>query len=403
MSERPIPRRWRVARRRAAIAGILVPALISTGCTTWIEKNHIHETWDDVQVVRERVTGEPERRVVPHADGLGWTVEVREPIEQTLARTGRRTWKGRKAYVAPGFSLLVAAVGCGAMLPLGTLMLAITPIARNPVEPTKITRDITDTCFYPLIGLIPDLHWNNDTGSEPIAETDHSERGWRPVSQAEVGIRRAGEQWIRSALDEAGRASLRVDRLPLGTIPSEPTPVELGLWVRDKQIAEWAERIDPVAWQRLKDEPVIPAERWPKRVIVGLLPWQGLPDASRERWEQRFLEELTRATLIRGGQLVPLLPAARQAVEFELTRQYSGNVADETQVSLGRRAGATLLVRPSAKTNGAMTLVGADVLVVETGEILASVGWEVPNEAVESALEAVVARVGRTVGQAPRR
>lgn len=254
-----------------------------------------------------------------------------------------------------------------------------------------------------MIGLIPDLHWNNDTGSEPIAETDHSERGWRPVSQAEVGIRRAGEQWIRSALDEAGRASLRVDRLPLGTIPSEPTPVELGLWVRDKQIAEWAERIDPVAWQRLKDEPTIPPERWPKRVIVGLLPWQGLPDASRERWERRFLEELTRATLIRGGQLVPLLPAARQAVEFELTRQYSGNVADETQVSLGRRAGATLLVRPSAKTNGAMTLVGADVLVVETGEILASVGWEVPNEAVESALEAVVARVGRTVTQAPRR
>jgi hypothetical protein len=50
-----------------------------------------------------------------------------------------------------------------------------------------------------------------------------------------------------------------------------------------------------------------------------------------------------------------------------------------------------------------MTLVGADVLVVETGEILASVGWEVPNEAVESALEAVVARVGRTVTQAPRR
>jgi hypothetical protein len=65
--------------------------------------------------------------------------------------------------------------------------------------------------------------------------------------------------------------------------------------------------------------------------------------------------------------------------------------------------GATLLVRPSAKTNGTMTLVGADVLVVETGEILASVGWEVPNEAVESALEAVVARVGRTVGRAPRR
>jgi hypothetical protein len=61
-----------------------------------------------------------------------------------------------------------------------------------------------------------------------------------------------------------------------------------------------------------------------------------------------------------------------------------------------------VLLRPVLRRREALALIGADLLVTETGEAVMSVAWEVPWEAREGAAEAVIARVVRVLEQGTR-
>ncbi len=403
-----------------------------TGCPIVLSKVPTGETVTEETVLAEQVVGQPVVTVIAHADGLGWTVAVQEPIERTVGRRRRQHWVGEAAEVAPVRSHLLAALIC----PAG---LIVTPAlwfwdAKSLELWAKFSKD----CLYMLGGIVPSGHLVR--GAEEVVEPNRQERGWKPVTEAEVGLRVRGGDWMRYVVEADGRKSLRLDRLPLpaGSVPlparsgagqaGEATEVQVGVWRLGVQIADRRERVSAEAWERLMRQPVIVADRWPRNLVVGLMPWQGLPEPEQVRWERRLQQALVEVVTSRQGRVVSLTPAMREAIERERVRQYAGAVADDRQVAVGREWGATVLVRPTAQRGyepspqpergprpqrgsgpgsqrgdgeSGLWQMGVDVLLVETGEVLDSVSWEVPGLAREGALEALIGRVQRVLEQAP--
>ncbi len=390
------------ALRRGILSGLAgLLALAQLGCTVWIGKHDIHVQWDERRVVEERIIGEARASAVAHADGLGWTVDVREPVEQVLARTGKRAFTAHRFYVAPGLSWGVAALGCGVGIPMGVPVLALNALVGRWDMFTEryVPEVLIGGCVYPLIGLVPG--GRNVKAWERIEDPEHREEAWRPVSEAEVGIRLAGRPWIRYPVEPDGQRSVRVEHVPLAAEGAGVEAVELGVWVRGVLSRTWTERVSEAARTRLAEEPRVPREAWPARLTVGVWGWEGLPGAVRERSERRLVEAITRVVHPRGGQVLWLSSLARPVLEAERRRQYEGGVAEQEQVAVGREAGATILVRPVARRAGGLWQVGVDVWAVEAGTVWTAVSWEVPEAALASAAEAVRARVVRLLAQAP--
>lgn len=386
--------------RLTGVLGLVFLPLTLTGCTVWLHRHQETISWQQESVLNEQPIGSPEPVVTPHADGLGWTLTVHEPIERTIARRGIKSWMGRPAYVAPGLSWVIAAVGC-TELPFAVLGVTLNG-GREPLSNgIKPTTRITERCLYPLIGLWPwpGEHWRE--GFEDVDEAGRRERVWRPVGQADVGIRFPGREWWRFPVEPDGRTSLRLDRLPFDRDLPLNSQVELALWVRGKPIKQWTEQIEPSAWLRLRQEPTIAPTHWPTRIVVGLLPWKGLPEREQLRWERRLRHELSRVTTARGSKLLVLNSDIHTLIDMERRRQYSGPVAEANQVRIGYEEGATILIQPIARTSGSLLIVGADVLAVETGETLTSITWEVPPTALDGAAEALIGRLGHLLEQAP--
>jgi hypothetical protein len=402
-------------RRVGVVIGLgAMVCLLQTGCTIWLSKELVREEWQDRVVLAERVTGPPVARLVRHADGLGWTVEVREPIEQTVARKGTRAWKGHTALIAPGLSHLYMAIMCtgitmalGLSIPFGW----VTTIDWAGAGPT-----FRDVCAYPLVGLVPRLEPPDKTGrakpfvlsraisedTEVVTEDAARETGWRAVGGALAGVRMPEQAWLRYPAEADGQVRMRLERVPIAVVPTAAVEVEVGAWARGKEIDRWREIVEPEAWRRLTQDSMGATARWPARMDLGVLAWEGWPAVERERWERRLLDDVTRVVGERGGRVIPLMPEHRAAIERERERQFSGRVDDQWQVSLGRDAGATVLLRPVLRRREALALIGADLLVTETGEAVMSVAWEVPWEAREGAAEAVIARVVRVLAQGTR-
>jgi hypothetical protein len=385
----------------SGLAGLL--ALAHVGCTVWIGKRDLHVQWDERRVVEERVIGEARASAVAHADGLGWTVDVQEPVEQVLARTGKRWFTAHRFYVAPGLSWGVAALGCGVGIPMGVPVLALNALVGRWDMFTEryVPEVLVGGCAYPLIGLVPG--GRNLKTWEAVEDPEHREEAWRPVSEAEVGVRLAGRPWIRYPVEPDGQRSVRVEHVPLAVEGAGVEAVELGVWVRGAVLRTWTETVSEAARKRLAEEPRVPREAWPARLTVGVWGWEGLPGAVRERGERRLVEEITRVVHPRGGQVLWLSSLARPVLDAERRRQYEGGVAEREQVAVGREAGATILVRPVARRAGTLWQVGVDVLAVESGTVWTAVSWEVPEAALASAVEAGIARVARLLAHAPAR
>lgn len=403
--ERMRGRSRRAACRAAGCALLAVGLLAQVGCgTVWVNKRVdplVH--WSEQRVLRERVLGSARIRTEAHADGLGWTVEVWEPVERVTAGVGQRRITGRPYRVMPVISWLVAAMGCGLLVPAGAIGVPLYVLFGGAAV---VTRDyvpaLLDGCVYPLIGLLPREpgRFTDTTEWEPVEGSEHREEAARPVTEAEVGVRAAGLPWIRYPVEPDGRRSVRIERVPLG-VEDRVEAVELGVWVRGAERRTWTEPIGAAAWARVANEPRVPREAWPARVAVGVWGWEGLPAAVRERSERRLVEEVARVVHPRGGRVLWLSSLARPVLDAERRRQYAGGVDEREQVSLGREAGATILVRPVARPAGGLWQVGVDVLAVETGAVWTAVSWEVPERALAAAAEAVNARVVRVLAQAP--
>lgn len=389
-----------MSRIGLALAGLGLASALS-GCQIVLHKTFTNETYTTQTVLEERVLGDPEVRWVAHADGLGWTAEVREPIERTVGRSGQRYWEGQQALVAPGLSHAIAATMCIYTTPL----LVVAPIFQLFNSTRSYVGEAAERfvlyCGLPLAGIIP-LD-KTATGSVPFSEPRHTERDYRAVTDARVGLRLTGQEWLKYPVEPDGRKSLRLDRVPVPPAAEEETDVRLGLWRRGALIREWREHVTGAAWDRLRKQPVISPDRWPKQVVVGILPWEGLT-TDRDRWDRRLEQAVVEAVSRRQGRVVPLTPVLRETVERERMRQYSGAVADDRQVALGREWGATVLVRPTARRLNRDAVepvlqVGVEMLLVETGEVLDSVSWEIPGSAVEGAMEAAIGRVTRLLEQ----
>jgi hypothetical protein len=217
------------------VLGLVSLTPILTGCTVWLQRRQETISWQQESVLDERLVGSPETVVTPHADGWGWTLTVHEQVEQTIARRGTKSWIGRPAYVAPGLSWGIAAVGC-TELPFAVLGVTMNRGQEPLPNGIKPTNRITERCLYPLIGLWPWPGEHLRESFESVVERARRERTWGPVGQAEVGIRFPGQEWWQFPVEPDGRMSLRLDRLPLDRDLPPHGQVELAVWGRGKPI-----------------------------------------------------------------------------------------------------------------------------------------------------------------------
>lgn len=381
--------------------------LVQAGCgTVWIDKRvdpSVH--WRERRVLRERATDEPQIRTEAHADGLGWTVEVWEPVERVIAGVGERRITGLPYRVMPIVSWIVAGMGCSVLLPAGAVGVPLyAVIGKSSFFTEDYQPALLNGCVYPLIGLLPRKPGRRlayETEWEPVVAEEERETAHRPVAEAEVGVRVPGGPWIRYPVEPDGRRSVRIEHVPLAIERAGVEAVDLGVWARGEEMRTWTEPVSAAARARLAEEPRVPREAWPARVTVGVGGWEGLPAAVRERSERRLVEDLARVVHPRGGRVRWLSSLAQPALDAERRRQYAGGVDEREQVSLGREAGATILVRPVARPAGGLWQVGCDVFAVETGTVWTAVSWQVPESALGAAVEAVTARVSRVLAQMP--
>lgn len=373
------------------------------GCGPWWwQKLDERVIWESRQIIDERVIGEPDITHVRHADGAGWTVEAREPVRWTVARQGSRVWLGRPLLFAPGLSHLVAAMGCAW---IGAETLLIRPVLVP--EKSLYYEGLTELCLWPMLGWMPyapgtrwakapteKWQWFNwREGREPVTEPEATETGWRPLQGAELGLRVEAGPWWWYPIGSQGVGRVRLETLPVGAIPRTGT-VELAVRWHRREVERWREPVEEAVWARLANEAAQDAVNWPASLVVGIEPWAGWPEREQARWEQQLREAVAGAVRPRGGHVVMLGGGLRQALERERRRQYSGTVSDEQQVPVGREPGPTVIVRPGYQPRERGEVwIGADVVEVERGVVVATMGWVVPEQSAASAAEAVLGRL----------
>lgn len=299
------------------------------------------ERTDTLETVTRTVpSGQLLSTVTPHADGLGWTVDIQEWVTVETDQTTRFVWSGLEQQIDTEWYSLnpvrllvrlaanaIHAFGCPYTIPLALLQAAARPYQPSFVYPLKVCPGIVGYRFRSTT-------FHDEAPSTRILRRQTS----RPVPSGHLLVRFAGESvgffttiWTP---DDQGRVVLRIQDWHPHDPPSPRDPVVIDLRVPDH--APMAVPLPLTAAQlvALRDESHTPTLIPPVRILAS--------EPALDPWQHAILDTLSTHSL-------PVL-ADPETTTFLKDRQatfHRGPYTDQPAIAPGHARAARTLIRLS--------------------------------------------------------
>lgn len=360
-------------RTHMSLAWLLTGTLLTSCTTTMPVELKQYETI--ITTTKTESLNQPELRLTPHSDGLGWNVTVitRDAIHQDIAVN--EIWNG---YEYQLFPMLLWPYLCFFGIAAGT----ITAPFKAPDQPIGYRG--FDLCFgaqdpkdlHDFVGARTVLRDRMLHREHPIT-TGTLELQWHPPQSdpliVEVPVSNTTDgtalrlSWLATVIERNARdPALFRDGQGYGEIVYRKgnTTIRSSYQISSNLLR--AARIHS-AWRAPKD-------RWPATMVASLGPsqdWNNPPlsfqwlDSVKQGLVQRHL-----AMVVRGTELTRLL--STQATQ--LGPRYQGDA-----VRPGYLDAATVLVRVRSEQRNGTTHVYAQVFHVQDGSLLASLHLDAPD------------------------
>jgi hypothetical protein len=315
-------------------------SLATTGCMSIMHEERVGQPVRSEKAIETHVVGSPRMTLIPHDDGLGWTVVSETRVVRTRGYHEVQEWRGRR-YVFSPLSLIPGIFQC----PIGLVHL----FNRNQTGNILRFGCARLAMFEPLDGATP---LPATTASKVSTQT-----AWEPMQDGMIQLvwPEYPEQPVNYILSSDGRTDVRLPHLlsrlvvmdnPITSGQGQSVSVRLRYGdgsIIEQTVALSARQIQQAA--RTIRRPIA-SDEWPSPIIIQIR----VESATVSPQEEALIrEQLVRLMLQR--RLCVVFEGLHQHLLDEQRVQYSGVVDSQFQVRLGT------LLSPSVVLNVSSSLV----------------------------------------------
>ena len=375
-----------VLRNPGFLSLALLTGITVSACTINLPQSVLRVQHDE-KIVTEHSSAAAYFHLVPHLDGLGWTVYPRQPVRQEIAKTTTEKWH---AYTQKHRSWNLLANGIAIPLCPVTLVLGYTTAALKPSEqafelPFK-------TC-----SAILGYRWSLTEVDYPVIQPDtlRIEHAERPITSGTLtmivtrpdGTTQSIERQVTTATSKAG-IPVRLRWITHAALEATPLndswntlSASLVLASEEQVLMNEPLSVSPHQWQHAYARPILEADSaaWPTslRLRWSLL----LPDAEFPTDTYQFTKAEFEEGLV-DHDLIVITQESRTASVNQLLAQHMDGRFDETRVATpGRWRGANVLLLGEIRTPAPGTHELLLTLInIETGIVLSKLNYEAPVE-----------------------
>lgn len=336
-----------------------------------------------------RDEGTPSAFLLPHPDGLGWTVITRQPLVREIHEV-RRTQGMRHVYYWNPLTLPAGVFACPASV-WGWAWSLLTPLApldtrRNLLEFTK------ESCFLLLmVARTKSKVFDEETSMDTLIEQDS-----RPFRDGSLTLEWQGQQpvTVHYPIEADGRTVVRIHHLITallhnghGVPPLSGARIHLVVSNGTTVLAQWALAISPAMLTAAVHETdhlsMAPTSRWPEPLVI------------KPRFDDRHaqLEDRLIRTLLTHHLPLAASDEAQRHLRQELELSLSGAIEDHLAPSPGHWTAPTILLTVKRQQSPSSTDLSLQFLNIRTGELLAHIAVQAGPHALELAIDVAIAKV----------
>jgi len=366
---------------------VLLTSLTLSACTTNLPQSVLRIDHHE-EIVAETSSGPAYLHLVPHPDGLGWTVYPRQPIRQQVAISSTEHWHG---WTQKHRSWNVLENGIA--VPLCPITLAIG-YASATLKPSDQAFELPFKTCSAILGY----RWSENDIAYPVNDpsTPQVVHVNQPVTSGTLtlivkhrdGTTRSVERQVTASTSPAGiPVRLRwVTQAAIGDGPSnniwDTLSASLVLASEGQVLMSELLTVSPHQWQQAYASPILEADAaaWPPslRIRWSLIP----PEAEFPPDAYQFTKAGFEEGLV-SHNLVVITQESRSASVNQLLAQHMDGRFDETRVARpGQWRGANVLLQGEIRTSNRGTPeLWLTLINIETGVVLSKLNYEAPVEA----------------------
>ena len=365
---------------------VLLTSITVSACTITLPKSVLRVEHDE-KIVTERTSATSYFHLVPHPDGLGWTVYPRQPVRQEIARTSTERWR---AYTQKHRSWNLLANGIAIPLCPITLVLGYATASLKP----------SDQAFelpFKTCSAILGYRWSLTEIGYPAVHSDplQIEHTERPITSGTLtlivsrpdGTTRSIQRQVTTSTSESG-IPVRLRWLTQAALEATPSgdiwntlSASLVLASEDQVVMSELLTISPHQWQQAYASPILETDSaaWPNSLRIRwslLSPDVEFPSNAYEFTRAEFEEALA------SQDLIVITQKSRIASVNQLLAQHVDGRFDETRVAKpGQWRGANVLLLGEIRTSvrGTHELL-LTLINIESGIVLSKLSYEAPTD-----------------------
>lgn len=376
------------------LSGILIAVSLQS-CASIMLEERSGPLMQQLETLESFPVNEPRVQITPHADGLGWLVTAEQQVEHHEREQTSQHWKGRRYMFSP-LSLLAGLVQC----PIGIFHLFTTNSSNNLFR---------FGCFRLLM-----LEPLDGTVSLPptISSTVRTRTSWAALQQGVVQLvlQQPHPHMVTYALSRQGQADIRLSNA-LSVLVAEKEPLSLEhdqtffIRLRHADAPEFQEVLSVTSKQLQSVNRVVPSplpfEEWPAPLVLQVK----IDRTILSEEEGEFIRDRLAGWALNRQICAIVADHLYPSLVDEHRIQYSGVVADQQQVQLGRLLPASVLLTASVSES----LEGADsvrhmtlkIATVKEGQVLGMAYGRTRSQLILHALEQALIELEVVLANAP--
>jgi DNA polymerase III psi subunit len=381
--------------RISRVSGILL-ALGLQGCLSIMVEERAGPLVQQLETLETFPIDAPRVQITPHNDGLGWLVTAEQQVEHHVREQTSQDWKGRR-YVFSPFSLLAGLVQC----PIGIFHLFTTNSSNN------MFRFGCSRLFMlePLDGTVP---LPPTISSKVLTQT-----AWEPLRHGVVQVawREPRSRIVTYALSEQGQADIRLSHaLSLLVAANQPLSLRqnltLLLHIRHAEEVSPEQALSVTARQLEPIKRLIPtsllSEQWPAPLVLRIK----VDGTTMTEEEGELIRDRLTAWALHRQICAVASDRFHPSLSDEHQVQYSGGLAEQQQIQLGRLLPASVVLTASKSESSqgrdSIRHLAIRIGTVREGQILATAHGSSRSPSILHPLEQAVTELNVILANAPQ-
>lgn len=380
--------------RTCWLPGILIVISLQ-GCASIMLEERSGPPMQQLETLETFPVDKPGVHITPHADGLGWLVTAEQQVEHHVRERTSQDWRGRR-YVFSPLSLFAGLVQC----PIGIFHLFTT----NPSNNLFRFGCLRLLMLEPLDGTV--------ALPPTVSSTVRTRTSWEALQQGVVQLvwQQPHPRIVTYALSPQGQADVRLSHaLSFLVAAKEPLSLEQDqIWfirLRYADASPFQEVLAVTSKQLRSANRVVPAplhfEQWPAPLVLQIK----IDRTTMSEEESEIIRDRVAGWAL-NRQICVVADHLHAPLADEHRIQYSGGVAEQQQVQLGRLlpASVVLTASMSASLEGADTVrhMALRIATVREGQVLDTAYGRSRSEVILHVLEQALIELEVVLANAPR-